>query len=60
MPHHPAVEATPKPGHARVDSAIDGITAEPKEGEAAGKESLVDKLLAIAEVKPVEAGAEAA
>jgi hypothetical protein len=36
------------------------MTTEPKDGEAAGKESLADKLGAIAEVKPVEAGTEAA
>jgi len=50
----------PFSGHARTDSAIDGTAIEPKDGETAtsNKESVGDKLAAIAEVKPVNIGSE--
>lgn len=54
----PMVEAAAKLGHARVDSAIDGMTTETKDGESSGKEPLVDKMVPIVEAKPVEVGSE--
>jgi hypothetical protein len=55
----PTVETATKSGHARVDSAIDGMTLEAGDGESAAKEPLAEKMMPIAEAKPVDVGSEA-
>jgi hypothetical protein len=53
----PTAEAPAKSGHARVDSAIEGMVPD----TTADKEPVVDKLNTVTEVAPVaEAGSEVA
>jgi hypothetical protein len=56
----PEAEKAAKPGHARVDSAIDGMVPDATEGESGGKDAVADKLSTVTEATPVaEVGSEA-